>query len=96
MLSKKWVNKSDIIKELARKKQISIRLATLAFDTFFQEIITSLKNEKRIEIRNFGSFELRKYKPYRGRNPKNNKSVQVKAKKVPFFKIGILKNKLNS
>jgi integration host factor subunit beta len=42
----------------------------------------------RIEIRGFGSFEIRSFDGYSGRNPKTGKLVNVKPKKSPFFKVG--------
>jgi integration host factor subunit beta len=42
----------------------------------------------RIEIRGFGSFVLREYKTYTGRNPKTGKEVDVKPKRLPYFKVG--------
>ena len=42
----------------------------------------------RVEIRGFGSFEMREYGGYRGRNPKTGDSVEVKPKRTPFFKPG--------
>jgi integration host factor subunit beta len=41
-----------------------------------------------IEIRGFGSFTIRSYEGYTGRNPKTNTPVEVKPKKLPFFKVG--------
>ncbi len=93
-LTKQAVNKSEIISELATKKKIPIRLATLVFETFFDEIVKSLKKEQQIQIRGFGSFELRSYKSYKGKNPKNNKPIKVKSKKIPFFKAGNIKDEL--
>jgi len=40
------------------------------------------------QIRGFGAFTVRKYKAYKGRNPKNGEHVEVKPKKAPFFKVG--------
>ena len=42
----------------------------------------------RIEVRGLGTFEVRKYLPYAGRNPKTGKRIEVKPKKLPFFKVG--------
>jgi integration host factor subunit beta len=42
----------------------------------------------RIEIRGFGSFEVREYNGYSGRNPKTGDLVAIKPKKSPFFKVG--------
>ena len=94
-LSKQLVNKSEIISELAKNKNISISLATLVFETFFDGITNALKKEQQIQIRGFGSFKLKKYKSYMGKNPKNNESIKVKSKKIPFFKVGNVKYDLN-
>jgi integration host factor subunit beta len=48
----------------------------------------AMKAGDRIEIRGFGSFKVKQYKPYVGRNPKTGEKVEVKAKKLPFFKVG--------
>ena len=42
----------------------------------------------RIKIRGFGSFEMREYGSYKGRNPSTGESVEFKAKRTPFFKRG--------
>src|SRR4029077_15880540 len=50
-----------------------------------------------IEIRGFGSFTVRPYKPYNGRNPRTGQPVPVPAKRLPFFKVGKdLKDLVNS
>ena len=41
-----------------------------------------------IEIRGFGSFAIKRYDAYEGRNPKTGKLIEVKPKKLPFFKVG--------
>ncbi|HQN37886.1 MAG TPA: HU family DNA-binding protein, partial [Caldisericia bacterium] len=42
----------------------------------------------RIEIRGFGSFTVREYGAYNGRNPRTGNDVPVKPKRLPFFKVG--------
>ena len=42
----------------------------------------------RIEIRGFGSFIVKEYKSYQGRNPKTGNKINVPPKKLPFFKVG--------
>jgi len=46
------------------------------------------KKVGRIEIRGFGSFTVREYGAYTGRNPKTGKKTEVGPKKLPFFKVG--------
>ena len=55
-----------------------------------------LKKGDRIEIRGFGSFVMRNYDAYTGRNPKTGKSIPVSPKKLPLFKVGKeLREKVN-
>jgi nucleoid DNA-binding protein len=57
----------------------------------------SLLKDERIEIRGLGSFSIRNYKRYTGRNPKSGEKIPVKPKRSPFFKVGKeLKEKVNS
>ena len=48
----------------------------------------TLVSGENVEIRGFGSFTVKHYKPYVGRNPKTGEKRQIKAKKLPFFKVG--------
>ena len=48
----------------------------------------ALLSGDRIEIRGFGSFEVREYDGYTGRNPKTGEEKTVLPKKLPFFKVG--------
>jgi len=48
----------------------------------------ALERGEGIEIRGFGSFTVRPYKSYSGRNPRTGEPVKVAAKKLPFFKVG--------
>lgn len=82
------MNKSELIKTLAEKNDIHPDEATLIVNTFFDSIKESLVAEERVEIRGFGSFKLKNYRQYTGRNPKTGETVQVKAKRLPFFRPG--------
>ena len=82
------MNKIDVIKVLAEKKNLTGKQATEIVDLMFKGFINELKNGGRIEIRGFGSFNVRKYKSYKGRNPKTGEYIEVKPKKSPFFKVG--------
>ena len=83
------------MRELAEKHSIPLKTAEIAFKTVFNEITEALLMEKRVEIRNFGSFTVKKYKGYKGRNPRSKKSIRVKAKRVPSFKPGKIKTAVN-
>jgi integration host factor subunit beta len=82
------MNKSDLIVALTAKKNLTEKQATEIVDLVFNGFSETLKNGGRIEIRGFGSFNVRKYEAYKGRNPKTGKTVDVKPKRLPFFKVG--------
>ncbi len=54
----------------------------------FQAMTDTLADGGRIEIRGFGSMTVKNYKAYTGRNPKTGETIDVKPKKLPFFKVG--------
>ena len=51
-------------------------------------MIDAMKRGERIEIRGFGSFSVREYSGYKGRNPRTGDKVEVAPKRMPFFKAG--------
>jgi len=82
------MNKNNLIKKLSEKMKIRSREAKVIIDTFFNEMGESLQKGEKIEIRGFGSFAVRQYGAYKGRNPKTGKIVDVPSKKLPHFKVG--------
>ena len=63
----------------------------------FEKMRISLVTGKRIEIRGFGSFTVKDYKSYWGRNPKTGEKIKVEPKRLPAFKLGKeLRERLNS
>jgi len=57
-------------------------------DVFFDEIAQRLSEGGRVELRGFGAFSTRERAARRGRNPRTGDSVDVPAKRVPYFKAG--------
>ena len=82
------MNKSDLIKSLAEKQNLTEKQAADIVDLIFNSFSEALANGGRIEIRGFGSFVVKKYGAYKGRNPKTGKLISVTGKKLPFFKVG--------
>jgi integration host factor subunit beta len=82
------MNKSDLIEALAGKENLTAKQATDTINLVLDGFTDTMKKRDRIEIRGFGSFSVRKYKAYKGKNPKTGKSVDVRPKKLPFFKVG--------
>ncbi len=82
------MNKSELIKALAEKRKIHVDEATKVVGAFVDSIKEALLRGDRVEIRGFGSFKIKDYEGYVGRNPKTGDVVQVQPKKLPFFRPG--------
>ena len=82
------MNRSDLINELRNRTSLTRKDAEKFVETFFGSISDTLAKNERVEIRGFGSFTVKKYKPYVGRNPKTGESVSLEGKYVPHFKPG--------
>ena len=82
------MNKSELIKTLAKQSDISMDEATLVVNTFFDCMKEALLQGDRVEIRGFGSFKIKEYGAYAGRNPRTGEKVEVQPKRLPFFRAG--------
>jgi len=82
------MNKSGLIETLSRKENLTEKKAIDVVSLVFKGFTDELKKGGRIEIRGFGSFVVRNYNAYTGRNPKTGKNIRVMPKKLPFFKVG--------
>jgi integration host factor subunit beta len=81
--------KKNLIANLVTKLDyLSKDDAEIAVDTVVDIIKEQLSQKNRIEIRGFGSWYVKEYKSYTGRNPKTGSTVKVGEKKLPFFKVG--------
>ena len=91
------MTRRELIAAVAVAEGITIKEAEVAVKTVFAGIEGALSKEDRVEIRGFGSFKVKAYRSYQGRNPKTGETIQVKDKKLPFFKVGKeLKERVNS
>lgn len=91
------MNKSDLIQILSERSGLNILQAEELVNVIFKRIKDTLISGGRVEIRGFGSFVVKEYKPYQGRNPKTGEKIPVASKKLPFFKVGKeLKDRINS
>ena len=82
------MNKSELIKVLADDCSLAAEESTMVVNVFFDSMKQALTENNRVEIRGLGSFKLKEYEGYVGRNPKTGKSVTVAPKKLPFFRAG--------
>ncbi len=91
------MKKSDITREIAKKRGITHRKARLIVDQVFQAMSEALTRGEKVEIRGLGTFKIRK-KPSRFvKDPRTGVELFIKERYVPTFKMGkLMKNHLNS
>ena len=82
------MTKKEIVKTIADRSKLTQLKTKEIVQWTFDAIIETLVTEGRIELRNFGVFEVKRRKPRRARNPRTNKPVEVEAKNVVTFQPG--------
>ena len=81
--------RSELVELLANDNpDLAIRDVEAIVSTFFDEISERLAADGRIELRGFGAFSTRARDARTGRNPRTGETVDVDAKRVPYFKPG--------
>ena len=82
------MNKSELVESLSVKSELTYKMAEEIVNLIFNSMAEELADGGRIEIRGFGSFIVKDYKSYVGRNPKTGEAIKVDTKKLSFFKVG--------
>ena len=82
------MKKSELTQQLAESMHLSVREAASIVNTIIDMMTEALAKGESIEIRGFGSFVVKEYDTYTGRNPKTGEQITVQPKKLPFFKVG--------
>ena len=82
------MTKADLIVAIADQLKLPAGRAELIVDQIFDGMVNALKHGEGIEIRGFGSFTIREYKAYEGRNPRTGEKMVIAATRVPAFSAG--------
>lgn len=82
------MNKSGLIERVSEKAGVTKKKAEDVVNLIFDSMFGAMVSGHRIEIRGLGSFVVKKYGEYTGRNPRTGESIHVDPKKLPFFKVG--------
>lgn len=83
------MTKSELVDVLSNKlRHLSKTEVEVIIDTLFGKMEDALKQGNRIEIRGFGTFEVRQRPARQGRNPRSGATVYIQNRKVPFFRVG--------
>lgn len=82
------MTKKEMVRRLATELGVDQTLTKQIVQRTFDSILEALKTEGRIELRNFGVFEVKTRSARKARNPKTNEQVWVPAKRVITFQPG--------
>lgn len=96
MTDKQTINRSNLIQELSERYHLPPIVAERLVKTILDAMIHALGKHQRIEIRGFGSFDLRYREPRQARNPKTGEVVRTAGHYAIHFKPGKeLKDRVN-
>ena len=82
------MNRKQLVEALSQQTGLAFGKADEVVRLFFDAMVRALASGDRIELRGFGSFSIRQYNGHEGRNPRTGEIVEVKPKKLPYFKCG--------
>lgn len=86
-----------MIEAMSQELNLPQKEASSIIATILDSMTDALAKGDNVEIRGFGSFSVKDYGTYYGRNPKTGEKIKVKPKKLPFFKVGKeLKERVNN
>jgi len=80
------MSKSDLVRALTARNDLTLQKAEEVVNLFFGEMTEALAEGDRVEVRGLGSFSVREYGTYTGRNPRTKEPLEVKPKRNPFFR----------
>ena len=90
------MNKTELIAAIAEKAEISKKDSEKALKAFVDVVTEQLKNDDKVQLVGFGTFEVSKRAAREGRNPQTGKTMKIEACKAPKFKAGkALKDVIN-
>lgn len=82
------LTKAQIVEEIYERLGLTKKDIARVIDLFFEIVKDGLKNDEHIELRGFGTFEVKTREEREARNPKTGDSVTVPKRKVPYFRPG--------
>lgn len=82
------MNREELVKEIAKKANVSQKIATEVLAAIIDEIEKNVAKGRKVSLVGFGTFELRKRAARTGRNPQTGAFIKIAAKAVPCFSAG--------
>ena len=82
------LTKKDIVRQIAAELKVPQTLTKEVLQRCLDNIIETVMQKGRIELRNFGVFEVRRRAARKARNPRTNEEIHIPAKNVVTFQVG--------
>ena len=82
------MNKSDLISAISEKTNVSKKSAEESINAFVEVVSEALKENEKVQLIGFGTFEVRKRAARTGRNPQTGLDIKIPASNAPVFKAG--------
>lgn len=82
------MNKTELIFSVAKTAGVSKKDTEQVLNAFFSTVQETLKQNDKVQLPGFGTFEVRERAARTGRNPHTGETIEIAAAKVPAFKPG--------
>ena len=82
------MNKTELVSSVAEIAGVSKKDTEQVLNAFFSTVQKTLKQDDKVQVPGFGTFEVRERAARTGRNPHTGETIEIAAAKVPAFKPG--------
>ena len=82
------MNKTELVSSVAEAAGVGKKDTEQVLNAFFSTVQETLKQNDKVQIPGFGTFEVRERAARQGRNPLTGETIEIAAAKVPAFKPG--------
>ena len=82
------MNKTELIEIVSKNAELTKKESAAAVDALLDGIVEGLVKDGKVQLIDFGSFEVRTRTARTGRNPRTGEQIKIKASKAPAFKAG--------
>lgn len=91
------MNKTELVAAMAKETNLAKKDVEAVLKSFIDVVSNELKNDGKVQLVGFGTFEVSKRAAREGRNPQTGATMEIKASKAPKFKAGkALKDMVNA
>ncbi len=82
------MNKQDLIREVAKRADLSLKDASAAVEAYVATVTDALKAGDKVAIANFGTYEIKEKAERQGFNPLTKQPITIAASRTPVLKFG--------